>query len=112
MKEHKATSLPSDTILAHLRRCGGSGCGQHLANVPYHLMSMIFNQHDFDSLGSLIAFCEEPRNLKRWLPSEADRIVFSNELVQCLREMSSDLPVKSNTFATTKLPLSASSCGI
>lgn len=110
MKEHKSTSVPSDRVLAYIRQHNGLHRGHPFDSVPYYLMSMILKHHDFDDIESLIAFCEDRNNLRRWLPSEADRIVFSSELVRGLREMSAEPRMKSDMPAATRPPSSPASC--
>jgi hypothetical protein len=77
-------------ILAHFQQRRGRGRGRYLHNVAYHLIRIILGQREFDSLESLIAFCDDPDNLCPWLPMEADRIILSNGLVQGLRELPPD----------------------
>lgn len=76
-----------DEILIHLQHHDGFNQNQCHGNIPYYLASAIFERHQFDTIESLIIFCESPNNMQSWLPSEADRIVFSDELVNRLREM-------------------------
>ena len=87
MRTQAAKPMEGDVVLAHFRQCRGHGRGEYLDNVAYHLMRMILEGEEFDSLESVIRFCQIPENLGRWLPAEADRIVFSAALVQGLREM-------------------------
>jgi len=80
-------SRDGDVVLAHFRQRTGQGHGQHLRKVAHHVMGMVLDQLDFDSLDSLIAFCNDADNLKVWFPNEVDRAVFSHEFVQGLREL-------------------------
>ena len=80
-----AIPVGGDVILAHFWQRRGHG--QYLRNVAYHLMRMILDQREFGSLESVIEFCGIPDNLRRWLPTKADRIIFSDDLTQRLREM-------------------------
>lgn len=86
----QAAAAGSDLILVHFRQRRAHGRGEYLDNVAYHLMRMILDEGELGSLESLIEFCGTPNNLRRWLPTEADRIVFSDSLVQGLREMALD----------------------
>ncbi len=111
MKWDEITSVPVGRILAYLRQRGGLRRGQRLGNVPYYLMSVILEHHDFDSLDSLIVFCENRDNLRRWVPSEGDRIVFSDQLVRRLREMPSNPSTGLDVPAEMEQPLSPTPCG-
>ena len=90
MLEYRTAPSAQCEILGHFRRRAGHGHGQHLHNVARHLMEVILARRDFDDLDSLIVFCEAPDNLRPWLPSEADRIIFSDMLAEGLRELPAD----------------------
>jgi len=90
MKAAAATPVQRSVILAHFQRRRGHGRGPYLHNVAYHLVRIMLGQKDFDSLESLISFCDTPDNLRPWLPMEADRIIFSDGLVRGLHEILSD----------------------
>lgn len=90
MKTRATLSAANEIILAHFRLCRGHGRGEYLDNVAYHLMRMILDEGEFGSLEPLIEFCGAPDNLRRWLPTEADRIIFSDNLVQGLRAVPLD----------------------
>ena len=90
MIEYRTASSTQPGILGFFRRRIGHGREEYLHNVAYHLMAMILGRHDFDEVASLVTFCENPDNLQTWLPSEADRIVFSDMLVERLRTIPSD----------------------
>ncbi len=94
----------SGRILTHLQQLGGIRRGQRLGNVPYYLASAILERHAFDSIESLIVFCEHPDNTQAWLPNEADRVIFSDELVRRLREMHSDAAMASQTSVAMAKP--------
>ncbi len=87
MSEHREAQSPRPEALdpSLIRTVRGSD----LRNVSYHLVELIVTQHGFDDLDPLIEFCEDPNNLHPWLPSEADRIVFSGDLVEGLRGIAS-----------------------
>jgi len=87
MRGNPATKVNGNAILAHFRQRRGHGRGQYLHSVTYHLMKMILDQKECAPLESLIEFCDTPDNLRRWLPAEADRIIFSDGLSQGLREI-------------------------
>lgn len=87
MKASAATPVQRSVILAHFRQRRGRGRGRYLHNIAYHLMRNILEQQEFDSLQSLIAFCDDPDNLRLWVIMEADRIILSDGLVQGLREL-------------------------
>lgn len=65
------------------------GADRTFNNVAYHLMRAILARHDFDGVETLIAFCKEPENLRPWLPTETDRIIYSDGLVEGLHEIAS-----------------------
>lgn len=91
------TSLSSEVVLEHMRPRGRRSHAQHSDSLPYYLMCMILRRQDFDGLESLIEFCECRHNLQPWLPSEGDRIVFSNKLAELLRELLPELSASLNT---------------
>jgi|GEM_PF-1876810 len=97
MIEYGIASSTRSEILAFFQRHIGHGREQHLHNIGYHLMAMILERHDSDDVDSLIAFCEDPDNLQPWLPSEADRIVFSDMLVERLHTIPSGSPKMSRS---------------
>lgn len=97
MKKRDSTMESGNKILIHLRQYRGFRGDQLLGNVPYYLANAILEHHAFDTIESLIAFCEDPDNMRPWLPSEADRIVFSDELVQRLHEIRSDASTRAQT---------------
>ncbi len=97
-------------ILAHLHQRSGRVREQYLGNVPYYLASAILEHHEFDTIDSLIAFCEDPDNMRPWLPSETDRIVFSDELATRLRQIRSSVSTMLQTSAETVCPLPTTSC--
>lgn len=109
MKERDSTMEPGDRILPQLQRYDGTRPDQLLGNIPYYLARAILGHHAFETIESLIVFCEDPDNLQPWLPSETDRIVFSNELVQRLREIRSDAPISPQTAVETGWPRSVAS---
>ena len=82
-------TLESAAILAHFRRRIGHGAGRDLHNAAYHLMRMILEERSYSDLDSLIDVCQHPDTLRRYLPSEADRIVFAGGLVEALSELRS-----------------------
>lgn len=81
--------LTQSRIREHFRHRTGRGRGQYLHDTAHYLIEIILERCDFEDVGSLIAFCEDPDNLRPWLPTEADRIIFSEGLVQGLREITS-----------------------
>ncbi len=87
MKKLDSAMESGDRVLIRLRQRAGLHRGQLLSDVPYYLADAILEHHSFETIECLIAFCENPDNLKPWLPSEADRIVFSHDLVQRLHEL-------------------------
>ncbi len=88
MLESGSGSLSQSEILSHFRRRVGHGRGQHLHDVAHDLIGKILLRYDSRDTESLISFCANADNLRPWLRSEADRIVFAAGLVEGLREIS------------------------
>ena len=94
MKERKhvrtqaAMPIDRDAILAHFRQRRRHGRQEYMDSLVGHLVRMILDQGEFGNFESVIEFCGTPDNLGRWLPTEADRIIFSAGLMQGLREIS------------------------
>ena len=84
MSKHDAARIPGEWILPHLSDGGDSSC---VENIPHQLMGMILRHRQFDSLDELTEFCREQGNLRHWLSNECDRILLSDKLVRCLREL-------------------------
>ena len=85
-------AIDCEEIIQHFRQCYGLRRGRFLHNVTYHLVSIILQQRDFPNMRSFIEFCKNPDNLRSWLPSQKDRIIFSAGLVETLRSMDSTGP--------------------
>ena len=78
-------AIDHDQIMRYFRLRHPFGGGHYLDNVTCQLAAMILQQREFPDVHSFIAFCEDPDNLRSWLPSGDDRVVFSADLVQILR---------------------------
>lgn len=109
IKNRDSTMESSERILVYLQQRGGKCRDQLLGNIPYYLASAILEHHAFDTIESLMSFCEDPDNMRPWLPSEADRVVFSDELLQRLREIGSGVPTRPQTSVETDSSRAAAS---
>ena len=78
-------AIDHDQIMRYFRLRHTFGRGHYRDNVTCQLAAMILQQHEFPDVHSFVAFCEDPDNLRSWLPSGDDRVVFSADLVQTLR---------------------------
>lgn len=107
MRTQTAMSMDGEIILEHFRQRRGQGRGKYLDNLVYHLMRMILEGEEFGCLESLITFCRLPENLSRWLPTEADRMVFSGSLAQGLLEMSPDSACNLSSKSEVRLSTAA-----
>ncbi len=90
MNTRDGTAVCDERILASLMHQDSSGLNQFLENVPYYLAGSILKRNSFETIEAFRTFCEKPDNLRHWLPSEADRAVFSDELVRRLGNISSE----------------------
>lgn len=95
-------AINNDSIIEHFKHRGGHGRGQLLYNTTYYLMRMILADRSFESFEGLASFCEDPENLRTWLPCEADRVIFSEGLRLGLHEL-----VETKHPATTMAAASA-----
>ncbi len=77
----------TDWILRYFRRrCGH---GRILHNAACHLVQLILERVRSDRIEDLMAFCANPENLRPWLPTETDRFIFSEGLLEGLRHLAS-----------------------
>lgn len=84
---HDRSQVSREAILAHFRNRPAGARGRHLRDSVYYLMRSILEHRDFDSLESLVEYCTNHDNLRPWLLREADRVIFSTELVRGLHDM-------------------------
>ncbi|MBP7933417.1 MAG: hypothetical protein KA354_02105 [Phycisphaerae bacterium] len=77
----------TDRIVRYFRRRCGEG--RILHNAACHLLQLILEQPGTDRVEDLMAFCGNPENLKPWLPNETDRLIFSEGLLEGLRDLAS-----------------------
>ena len=89
-KGHAWSQASGEAILAHFRNRPLRGCGQHFHDFVCHLLRLILEHRDFHSLELLVEYCGDYDNLRPWLLHEADRVMFSAELVQGLKEVATD----------------------
>ena len=68
------------------RRCGA---GRILHNAACHLLQLILRQPGNARVEDLLAFCANPENLRPWLPNKTDRFIFSEGLLEGLRDLAS-----------------------
>lgn len=68
------------------RRCGH---GRILHNAAFHLVQLILEQLGTDRVDALTTFCANPENLRPWLPTETDRFIFSEGILEGLRDWAS-----------------------
>ena len=80
-------ALEKQAIIRHFNQCAHNGHAHLLHNAACYLMRLILKQRDFESVEALMEFCKEPGNLGAWLPTETDRIIFSEGLCEGLRDM-------------------------
>jgi hypothetical protein len=80
-------AIKKDLVLGYFDRCAGHIGGRLLHNAARYLMRLILQEHEFADMDDLIAFCADPDNLRAWLPTETDRMIFSEGLVEGLRDI-------------------------
>jgi hypothetical protein len=101
-------AIDSDLIVEHFKNRHGHGRGEFLHNAAYYLIRMILSQRSFQSVHDLTTFCENPENLRWWLPSESDRIIFSDGLLEGLQEFrETRTSASASTSTSTSTPTSA-----
>lgn len=77
----------TDWIVGYFRRrCGR---GRILHNAACHLVEHILKLLGTARVEDVIAFCSDPENLRPWLPTETDRLIFSEGLLEGLRDVAS-----------------------
>lgn len=81
------SQVSREAILAHFRNRPTGARGRHLHDSVHYLMRLILEHRDFHSIESLVEYCKNHDNLRPWLLREADRVIFSTELVRGLRDM-------------------------
>lgn len=79
--------IDNDVIIGHFQGAAGYGRGRLLHNAACYLMRMILKEHAFADMEELTAFCGNPDSLRAWLPTETDRIIFAEGLVETLRDL-------------------------
>ncbi|UCC29314.1 MAG: hypothetical protein JSU86_14060 [Phycisphaerales bacterium] len=84
---HGRSQVSREAILAHFRNRPTRARGRHRRDSVHYLMRLILDHRDFNSLESLIEYCKNHDNLRPWLLREADRVIFSTELVRGLHDM-------------------------
>ena len=89
MEQHIGSRVSREAILDHFRNRPLKGCARHFHDSVYHVLRLVLEHRDFHSLESLIEYCGDHDNLRPWLLHEADRVMFSAELIQGLRDMAS-----------------------
>ena len=86
-EKHTGLQVHHEVILDHFRKRLLQGRGQRFHDSVYLLLGLLFGHRDFDSVESLIEYCADHDNLRPWLLHEADRAMFSAELVHGLHDM-------------------------
>ena len=86
MLEKRIQERPNWALVDRFRACADRGGEPYLHHVACHLLRLILTRHDFATLDDLVAFCDEPANLRTWLPSTTDRMAFSARLADGLRQ--------------------------
>ncbi|HOW69989.1 MAG TPA: hypothetical protein PKY77_05240 [Phycisphaerae bacterium] len=77
----------TDRVVRYFRRRCGEG--RILHNAACHLLQLILGQPGTGRVKDLMAFCANPENLKPWLPNATDRLIFSEGLLEGLRDLTS-----------------------
>jgi hypothetical protein len=80
-------AIEKDLVIEFVNSRGRPGHCRLLHNAACYLIRLILEEHEFADMEELVAFCAAPDNLRMWLPSETDRIIFSEGLVEELREL-------------------------
>ncbi len=70
-------------------REGRTGGSRLLYDAASCLMGRILRGHDFDSLRALRHYCADTNHLRPWLPTRTDRVIFSEGLLEGLRDFES-----------------------
>ncbi len=76
----------SRRVLSYLRQRSYFDHGRRARDLACQIMGRILSTRTFDGVGDMIAYCQEPDNLRDWVSSEAERIILSHELERGLRE--------------------------
>ena len=84
---HARSQVSHEAIIDHFRNRPLQGHGQRFHHSVYHLVRLVLEHRDFHSLESLMEYCGNYDNLRPWLLHEADRVMFSDELIQGLCDM-------------------------
>ena len=87
MIQHRVPSPTDDDFADRFRAAVGGRHHRYLDDVASYLLERIVTRQRFENLDSIIAYCQDPRHLSHWLPSEADRILVSDGLVSGLRKI-------------------------
>ena len=77
-------AISRDQILELLVQSRWSSKWATVDRLVYHLASLILEQREFESVRDFLDFCNDPANLRTWLPSGDDRKTCSNSLLETL----------------------------
>lgn len=89
----------ADPMIRYFQVRDGHGRGQLLHDAAYRLVRAALAKHDFHGFDQVMSFCEDPENLRPWLPSDPDRMLFVQGLRQGLHDENSDMPFPSDDSA-------------
>lgn len=80
-------AIKSDAILECFRQRDGDTDTLLPRDATYRLMQAILAERSFSDLDALAKFCQDPQNLRPWLPNELDRRVLADRLMKGLHDM-------------------------